>query len=82
MRRLPLLLLAALAGCAYDPPVQGDRSSDAFQRSLKACRTTAEKTQLQREGTPGAAFVQIFDFHRTEHQDVQTCMQARGYALR
>ena len=71
-----------LAACAYDPPVQGDRSSAAFQKSLRACRSAAEHAEGRREGTPGAAFVQIFDFHQTEHHDVQTCMTARGYAAR
>ena len=75
----PCLLVAA---CAYDPPVQGDRSSPAFQKSLRACRSAAEHAAGRREGTPGAAIVQLFDFQETEHHDVQTCMTARGYAAR
>ena len=71
-----------LAACAYDPAVQGDRASPAFQKSLRACRSAAEHAEGRRNGTPGAALVEIFDFHETEHQDVQTCMQARGYAAR
>ena len=83
--RLPAIAalgLLSVAACAYDPPVQGDRSSASFQRNLKACRTTAERNQGRREGTPGAAIGAIFDFHDTEHQEVQSCMQSRGYALR
>ena len=71
-----------LAACAYDPPVQGDRSSPAFQKALHACQGAAEHAEGRRNGTPSAAFVEIFDFHETEHHDVQTCMQARGYAAR
>ena len=75
----PLLLLGA---CGYDPPVQGDRSSAAFQKSLRACRSAAEQAEGRRNGTPGAALGELFDFHETERHEVQACMTARGYAGR
>ena len=80
--RATLSLCLVLAACAYDPPVQGDRSSPAFQKALRGCETAAERAEGRRNGTPQAAFVEIFDFHETEHHDVQTCMQARGYAAK
>lgn len=80
--RPALLVCLVLTACAYDPPVQGDRASISYQRSLKACRGAAEHAEGQRNGTPSAAFVNLFDFQQTERHDVRTCMQARGYALR
>lgn len=75
---LPLL---AVAGCAYDPPVRGDRASAQYRQDLGACRTaTAERVDREnaKRGPRWVASPVTRPFQlRT---GIRACMEEKGYA--
>ena len=84
MSRIGFVLVVLLAGCAsYDPPVAGDHASVKYRADLVRCRKQASTAASRKaNATPQSAFMALFDSGDQERQDVLTCMQARGYALK
>ncbi len=84
MSRLCLLSLIVMAGCsAYDPPVAGDRSSAKYKSDIARCRKEASTASARKaNATPQSFIMSNFDSGAAERQNVVTCMQVRGYALR
>jgi hypothetical protein len=76
-------LLLALSGCAsYDPPVQGDHTSDRYKADLEACRTTSSHAvYLQNAGDPGTWILSPIIGPPKVRAEIRTCMQGKGYQL-
>jgi len=77
-----LLVFSLGAGCAYDPPVAGDRTSAKFQTDLNECRTVADKAAHH-------AVISRFPLWIThpvslpikERRELRNCMTGKGYPL-
>ncbi len=81
MKRLVLTAALLLGACAYDPPMKADHDSYKYKTDLAKCQKQAAKTAAYTNaGTPQAALLSVFNSPEPEHQDIRTCMQARGYA--
>lgn len=81
----PLLIglpLLGLFGCgAYDPPVQGDRSSSQFKTDLEACRTTSHHAvYLHNAGTLYRWVISPITSPGMVRTAIRHCMEAKGYA--
>jgi hypothetical protein len=79
---IPLLLLA-VSGCgSYDPPIQGDRTSEKYKTDLEKCRTSsAETVRLKNAATPGTWIVSPFTGPGMVRAAIRACMQHQGYVL-
>jgi hypothetical protein len=81
------LLIAALllgeSGCApYDPPIQGDHTSDRYKTDLEKCRDTSTETvRLKNASTPQSWVISPFTGPPAVRALIRTCMQGKGYVL-
>jgi len=79
---IPALLLG-VSGCAsYDPPIQGDHSSQAYKADLEKCRTTSTETVRRRNAdTPWTWIKSPFTGPPAVRSAIRTCMAGKGYVL-
>jgi hypothetical protein len=77
------LLLAGLGGCAaYDPPVQGDHTSEKYKTDLETCRTTStEAVRLKNAATPQSWIISPITGPPEVRAAIRTCMAGKGYVL-
>jgi hypothetical protein len=78
-----IALLVGVSGCAaYDPPVQGDRTSDKYKADLEMCRTTStEAVRLKNAATPQSWVISPFTGPPMVRAAILKCMEGKGYAL-
>jgi hypothetical protein len=83
MRRTAIMTLAlALASCSYDPPVQGDHTSQKYQTDLKTCRDqAAHEVYMKFAGSIWTWMVSPITAPSARHRAVRACMAAKGYTL-
>jgi hypothetical protein len=77
-------LLLTVSGCAspYDPPVQGDRTTEKYKTDLEKCRTTStEAVRLKNADTPWTWMKSPFTGPPMVRAEIRTCMQHAGYVL-
>jgi hypothetical protein len=80
---IPALLLA-ISGCAspYDPPVQGDHTSERYKTDLEKCRTSSTETVRRRNAdTPLTWMKSPFTGPPAVRAEIRTCMEHDGYVL-
>ncbi len=85
MPRTSLAFVLLLAGCAakYDPPLAGDHAAARYQGDLAKCQKQATtKATKTANATPQSSVRAVFASDEPMRQDVTSCMQGRGYALR
>jgi hypothetical protein len=77
------LVLAALNGCAgYDPPVQGDHTSEKYKTDLEVCRTTSRETVRRKNAaTPQSWIVSPITGPPEVRAAIRTCMTGKGYVV-
>jgi hypothetical protein len=86
MRRIYASLIIPLSvgviGCtAYDPPVQGDRTSDKYKADLEQCRTSStEAVRLKNARTPESWIISPITGPPAVRAAILKCMEAKGYA--
>jgi hypothetical protein len=90
-RRMKLLHLAVVmsalllgaGGCsAYDPPVEGDHTSEKYQTDIATCRTTSTETvRLKNAATPGRWIISPITGPPAVRAVIRTCMASKGYVL-
>jgi hypothetical protein len=78
-----MFLVGGLSGCAsYDPPVQGDHSSEKYKTDLETCRTTSQETvRLKNAATPQSWIISPITGPPEVRAAIRTCMTAKGYVL-
>ena len=78
-----LALLPGVTGCAdYDPPVQGDHTSEQYQADLEKCRTTStEAVRLRNAATPERWIISPITGPPAVRAAIRTCMEGKGYVL-
>ncbi len=86
MRSTPLLIPALLLGfsacSAYDPPIQGDHTAEAYKTDLDKCRTTsAETVRRKNAATPGTWIISPFTGPPAVRAQIRTCMASKGYTV-
>jgi hypothetical protein len=84
--RVPLIVSAVLLGAggcsAYDPPVEGDHTSEKYQTDVERCRTTSTETvRLKNAATPGRWIISPITGPPAVRAAIRTCMESKGYAL-
>jgi hypothetical protein len=73
----------ALAACASDPAVVGDRSAPKFRDDLKSCRQSSGKeVSLQDAKTFPGWLASPFTSGGEMRRAVRACMVGKGYAAR
>ena len=79
---VPALLLG-ISGCSsYDPPVQGDHTSEKYKTDLKTCRnSSAEAVRRQNADTPWTWIKSPFTGPPEVRAAIRTCMVRKGYVL-
>ena len=77
------VLLTGLSGCSpYDPPVQGDRTSDKYKDDLEKCRTTSlETVRIKNADTPWTWMISPFTGPPEVRAAIRACLQGKGYVL-
>jgi hypothetical protein len=83
---VPLIVSALLLGAggcsAYDPPVEGDHTSEKYQADVEKCRTTSTETvRLKNAATPGRWIISPITGPPAVRAAIRTCMESKGYAL-
>ncbi|WP_428484295.1 hypothetical protein [Rhodopila sp.] len=79
---VPVLLLG-VSGCAYDPPVQGEHTSDRYKADLQKCRTSStEAVRLKNAGTLESWIISPVTGPPAVRAAIRTCMASQGYVLR
>jgi hypothetical protein len=80
---LVISLLVGVSGCAaYDPPVQGDRTSDKYKADLEQCRTSStEAVRLKNASTPQSWIIAPITGPPAVRAAILKCMEVKGYAL-
>lgn len=76
-------LLAALSGCApYDPPVQGDHTSEKYKTDLEACRATSrEAVRRKNAATPQSWIISPITGPPEVRAAIRACMSGKGYVV-
>ena len=79
---IPLLLLGVSGCTSYDPPIQGDHTSEKYKTDLEKCRTSSTETvRLKNAATPGTWIASPFTGPRMVRAAIRSCMQHQGYVL-
>ena len=78
---VPALLLGT--GCStYDPPVEGDHTSEKYKADLETCRATStEAVRLKNAATPGRWIISPITGPPAVRAAIRTCMVGKGYVL-
>jgi hypothetical protein len=77
-----LLLGATACGAPYDPPVQGDHSSEQYKSDLAKCRTTSrESVRLKNADSLQSWIISPFTGPPAVRAAIRTCMAGKGYPL-
>ena len=78
---VPALLLGT--GCStYDPPVEGDHTSEKYKADVETCRTTSTETvRLKNAATPGRWIISPITGPPAVRAAIRTCMVGKGYVL-
>jgi hypothetical protein len=78
---VPALLLGT--GCnTYDPPVEGDHTSEKYKTDVETCRTTStEKVRLKNAATPGKWIISPITGPPAVRAAIRACMEGKGYVL-
>ena len=77
---LPLLLLGSCG--SYDPPIQGDHSTDKYKSDLQACRRSSHHAvYLQNAAGPGTWIISPIIGPPKVRAGIRSCMQDKGYVL-
>ena len=76
-------LLSGLSGCAsYDPPVQGDHTSEKYKSDLETCRVTSqEAVRLKNAATPQSWIISPITGPPEVRVAIRACMAGKGYVL-
>jgi hypothetical protein len=76
-------LLFGAGGCsAYDPPVEGDHTSEKYQAEVATCRTASTETvRLKNAATPGRWIISPITGPPAVRAAIRTCMVSKGYVL-
>lgn len=77
-----VLACCLLAGCAnyYDPPMQGDHSTEKYQADLKKChRQVNVPANRVANATVGSTIQSVFKSDDPQRDATRTCMQSKGY---
>lgn len=78
---LSLTMAAALAGCAYEPPV-ADRSRPSYAADLQACQDSVPAAVNTQNAKTGLAwFSSPFRRSFQIRDGMRGCMAAKGYAV-
>jgi hypothetical protein len=79
---VPAVLLGA-GGCStYDPPVEGDHTSEKYKADVETCRTTStEAVRLKNAATPGKWIISPITGPPAVRAAIRTCMEGKGYVL-
>ncbi len=77
------MLLTGLSACAaYDPPVQGDHTSEKYKTDLETCRATSrEKVRLKNAATPQSWIISPITGPPEVRAAIRACMAEKGYVL-
>jgi hypothetical protein len=80
---LPVVLVLMIGGCAdYDPPIQGDHTSDKYRADLEKCRTSSTETvRLKNAATPQSRVISPITGPPEVHALIRKCMVGKGYVL-
>lgn len=79
---VPALLLGVSGCAAYDPPVQGDHTSEKYKADLEKCSTSStEAVRRKNAGTPGTWIMSPFTGPPEVRAAIRTCMAGKGYVL-
>ena len=78
-----VVLPFGLSGCAaYDPPVQGDHTSEKYKTDLETCRTTSqEAVRLKNAATPQSWIISPITGPPEVRAAIRACMAGKGYVL-
>lgn len=79
-----LAVLPGVIGCGapYDPPVQGDHTTERYQADLAKCRTTSqESVRLKNAATPERWVISPFTGPPAVRATIRTCMTGKGYMV-
>ena len=78
-----LALLPGVTGCAdYDPPVQGDHTTEQYKGDLEKCRTTSTETvRLKNAATPERWIISPITGPPAVRAAIRKCMEGKGYVL-
>jgi hypothetical protein len=84
--RVALIVTAPLLGAggcsAYDPPVEGDHTSEKYKADIETCRTTSTETvRLKNAATPGRWIISPITGPPAVRAAIRTCLESKGYAL-
>jgi hypothetical protein len=76
-------LLPGVTGCAdYDPPVQGDHTSEQYKADLEKCRTTStEAVRLRNAATLERWIISPITGPPAVRAAIRTCMEGKKYVL-
>ena len=76
-------LLLGQSGCSpYDPPIQGDHTSDRYKADLEKCRDSSTETvRLKNASTPQSWVISPITGPPAVRALIRTCMQGKGYVV-
>ena len=77
------VLLFGVSGCAsYDPPIQGDHTSEQYKADLEKCRTiSTEDVRRKNAATPGTWIMSAFTGPSEVRAAIRKCIEGKGYVL-
>jgi hypothetical protein len=80
---IPTLLLGASAcGAPYDPPVQGDHTTERYKADLEKYRTTStESVRLKNTATPQSWIISPFTGPPAVRAAIRTRTAGKNYTL-
>ena len=79
-----LAVLPGASGCGapYDPPIQGDHTTERYQADLEKCRTASqESVRLKNAATPERWLISPFTGPPAVRAAIRTCMAGKGYTM-
>src|SRR5690348_2953830 len=77
-----LVIVLVLSACAYDPPLQGDHTSEKYKTDLEKCRMdSTESVRLKNAATFGSWAISPFTGPPAVRAAIRACMTGKGYML-
>ncbi len=76
-------ILICLSGCGtYDPPVQGDRTTEKYQADLTSCRETSQHAvYIKNADNPFSWIISPFTGPPAVRRAILKCMAGKGYII-